>query len=294
MLANKMQLRFILSQWASHERALCLLVPKLASAGALQPWRGHEKSLDILNPNSPIVAGALRELEAITSMLDGDAADWGRLEPLAITTWRYLDVLSSLLPANNHSCVETFHKPLVSLLEGICRHAQEKRLATLAGKALSLVSRVKAPEQTVELPGQLVSLVVAFGHNFTFLNGAHEYIKRAGVQGLIRDEEASALGESLISRLASPSGDVRRLSLYILALLSRAREGEEASGIARTAAAVEEIPLTISNQRNIAMYVRKLGMDYRQIPKDSWGYRIVPHYCFGMLRVRRHRTLYRY
>lgn len=282
VLANKTQLRFALSQWASHERTLCLLVPKLASTGALQT--ADEKSLDILNPNSPIVAGALRELEAITSMLAGDAAGWDRLEPLAIASWRYLDVVSCLLPANNHAHVEAFRKPLVFLLEGVCRHAQEHRLAALAGKALSLLSHVKTPKQAeteAELSRQLVSLVAAFGHNPTFLNGAYEYIKRAGVQGFIRDEEANALGESLIPRLASPSGDVRRLLLCILALFSRASEGE-AAAIVRTAAAVEEIPLTISNQRNIAMYVRKLGMDYRQIPKDSWAYRIVPHYCFGM------------
>ena len=283
VLANKTQPRFVLSQWASHEWTLCLLIPKLASTGALP--RTHEKPLHILSPNSPIVAGALRELEAITSMLAGGAADWDRLEPLAIASWRYLDVVSCLLSANNHAHVETFRKPLVFLLEGVCRHAQEKRLAALAGKALSLLSHVQTPTPAgteAELSRQFVSLVAAFGHNPTFLNGAYEYIKRAGVQGFIRDEEANALGESLISRLASPSGDVRRLLLYILALFSRAREGEETTVIIRTAATVEEIPLTISNQRNIAMYVRKLGMDYRQIPKDSWAYQIVPHYCFGM------------
>jgi hypothetical protein len=273
----------MISQWSSHERTLCLLIPKLAFTDALQLAKENEKSFDIINPKSSITAGALQALEALTSRLASDTVEWDQLEPLVVLGWRYLDVLSSLLPTNDHTHVMIFHELLISLLGSISNHVKEQRLAALAGKALILVSHVKTPRQTQSTglsSGQLVALIIAFGQNPTFLKGALEHIKRVGVQ-MFSEEETSSLSDSLILRLTSPSGDVRRLSLYTLELLSKAREAGE-SDIIRTAAMVEEIPLAISNQRNIAMYVRKLGMDYRQLAKNSWGYRIVPYYCFGM------------
>lgn len=271
------------SQWTTQEWSLCLIIPKLAAAGALQLPKENEKSADIINPKSAISAGALKAFQTLTSSLEQDTIEWGQVEPIAVIAWRYLDVLSSLLSANDYAHIDTFSEQLISLLTSVSRHSTETHFAGLAGKALSLISHVK-PGKKDQSAGvsslQITNLIEAFGQNSTFLNGVLDYMKCTGVE-MLGKEEMTRLSDSLIPRLTSPSGDVRRVSLYILELLSKATTGKS-SDLIRTACMVEEIPLAISNQRNIAMYVRKLGMDYHQVQKDSWEYRIVPYYCFGV------------
>ena len=275
------------SQWTSHEQSLCLIIPKLASAGALQLPKENEKSADIISPKSAISSGALKTFQNLTTVFEQGAIEWDQVEPTTVIAWRYLDVLSALLPASNYSHMDTFYEQLVSLLVSVSRHTAEMRLAGLTGKTLALLSHVK-PGKKSETAGitsaQLVDLFEAFGKNSTFLSGAHDYLKLVGVKMFSKDE-LTRLSDSLIQRLTSSSGDVRRISLYILDLLNKSITGKS-SDLIRTACMVEEIPLAISNQRNLAMYARKLGMDYHLVGKDSWEYRIVPYYCFGLMTAK--------
>lgn len=272
--------RFMTSQWPSHERLLLLLIPKLVSAGALRLPKESDKSTEMLGPNSNITRAAGQSFSALTDALSPTTSpQWARIEPLAIQAWRYMDVLPSVLPAGDHTPLETFRRPLVALLMAVSENTRELRLASVAGKALALIGQIEASEPDRISSGIPCTLIVAFGQNPSFLAGAHEYIKRAGAD-MFNDAERQALSESLISTLVSSTSDVRRYSLYILDLLSKANVGTTSDTI-RIATTVEEIPLLASNQRNLAMYVRKLGMDYPHHPKDSWEHRIVPYYCFG-------------
>ena len=281
-------LRFMMSQWTSHEQSLCLIIPKLASAGALRPPKESDKSAELLGLSSPITRAAEQTFAALTNVLGGTSPQWDLIEPLAVETWRYLDVLPSLPPASDRAPLETFRKPLVSLLTAVSQNTQELRLASISGKTLTLISRIKASKSDRISSGMLCTLIVAFGQNPTFLTGAHEYIKCAGAD-MFGDAERTKIPDSLISLLISSVSDVRRYSLCILDLLSKAKaetpseiiKAETPSEIIRAAIRVEETPLVISNQRNLAMYVRKLGVDYARHSKDSWEYRIIPYYCFG-------------
>jgi U3 small nucleolar RNA-associated protein 20 len=272
--------RFMTSQWSSHERLLLLLIPKLVSAGALRPPKESDKPAEMLGPKSHITRAAVQSFSALTDVLSSTTSpQWARIEPLAIQAWRYMDVLPPVLPAGDHASLETFRKPLVALLMAVSENTRELRLASVAGKALALISQIDLSKSDRISSGIPCTLVVAFGQNPSFLAGAHEYIKRAGAD-IFNDAEIQELSESLISTLLSSTGNVRRYSLCILDLLSKANVGTPSDTI-RTATAVEEIPLLASNQRNLAMYVRKLGMDYPHHPKNSWERRIVPYYCFG-------------
>jgi U3 small nucleolar RNA-associated protein 20 len=271
--------RFMSSQWSSHERTLCLIVPKLASIGVPQFSAEGGKSLDLVGPQSPISVGASQAFTSLTFALGRDQMEWDQTEQLAIMGWRYIDVLSAQLPASDSAHVETVYTQLVSLLRVASRHLHEPRLAPLCGKALYLIGNFKPANLDGISSTQLSQLIIAFGHNSTFLNGALQYIKLVRAD-IFNDQDAVLVSDSLISRLISPSGDVRRLSLYILELFPKSRT-QRTSNIIKAATMVEEVPLNITNQRNVAMYVRKLGIDYQHAEVESWEYRIVPHYCFG-------------
>jgi U3 small nucleolar RNA-associated protein 20 len=269
------------SQWSSYERSLCLLVPKLASVGAIQYCTEGGKFPDLIGPQSPISSGASQAFTSFTSTLCEDSLEWDQAEQLAITSWRYLDVLSTQLSASDGANVGLVYGQLVSLLKASSRHPQQLRLAPLCGKALYLIGHFKPATPEGISSADLSELIVAFGQNSTFLKGALQYVKLVGAD-IFNEQDISRVSDSLISRLLSPNGDVRRLSLYVLELLSKTRT-QRTSDIIKAATMVEEIPLNISNQRNVAMYVRKLGIDYQHVSADSWEYRIVPHYCFGRL-----------
>lgn len=269
----------MMSRWTSHERSLCLIIPKLASAGAFRPPKESNNSSELLGPSSPITRAAEQSFTALTNVLSQTLPQWDSIDQLAAQIWRYLDVLPSLLPASDRTPLEAFRKPLVSLLMAISRNTHELRLAPVSGKALALIGQIKASNSNKLSSGVLCTLIVAFEKNPSFLAGAHEYVKRVGAS-MFDDAERTKLSDSLISTLISSIGDVRRYSLYILDLLSKVK-AETPSDIIRAAMMAEEIPLVISNQRNLAMYVRKLGIDYAHHSKDSWEHRIVPYYCFG-------------
>jgi U3 small nucleolar RNA-associated protein 20 len=269
------------SQWSSHERSLCLLVPKLASVGAMQFSTEGGKFPDLIGPQSPISSGALQAFTSFNLTLCGGSIEWDQAEQLAITSWRYLDVLSTQLSASDGAHVEPVYGQLVSLLKAASRHPQQLRLAPLCGKALDLIGHFQPATSEGISSTDLSELIVAFGQNSTFLKGALQYVKLVGAN-IFNEPDIARASDSLISRLLSPNGDVRRLSLYVLELLSKAKT-QRTSDIIKAATMVEEIPLNISNQRNVAMYVRKLGIDYQHVTADSLEYRIVPYYCFGRL-----------
>ncbi|KAA8909474.1 armadillo-type protein [Sphaerosporella brunnea] len=276
--------RFMSSQWSHHERSLCFVVPKLASAGTIQFSTEGGKFPDIVGPKSLISSGALQAFTSFTSTLGGAPMEWDEAEQLAIASWQYLDILATQLSVSDGAHVEPVYASLISLLKAASRHSEEHRLAPICGKSLHLISHYKPGRSEGISSVDLSQLILAFGNNSTFLNGVLQYLKLVGA-GIFDEHDLARVSDSLILRLLSPSGDVRRLSLYVLDFLSKA-SAQQTSGIIKAAAMVEEIPLNLSNQRNVAMYVRKIGIDYQHVESSSWEYRIAPHYCFGLMTAK--------
>ena len=179
---------------------------------------------------------------------------------------------------------------MVTIITSIATGVENRKLAPIAGKALSFLSQLDKvkKERTTKLPSStLRTLIERFHSNTAFLAGVLAYIKTAGIE-LFSIDEQKQISDSLRSNLASPSHETRRASISILEIFSKYwnAKSDDASETLRTMGLIEDTPFLISNQRNLAMYVRKLGMEYAHIPRDSPERQLVPWYCFGLMTIK--------
>ena len=90
--------------------------------------------------------------------------------------------------------------------------------------------------------------------------------------------------QPLIENLSTSSPDLRLSSIRLLESI-----GEEASQSAEIVAMmlqIESTPLSADQTRTIAMHLRKLGITYHSLQKESWLQKAVPSFLFGMLTVK--------
>lgn len=284
-MANLLR-RFIVSQWSSHEDALCLLIPKLSTAGSLTPSKEQETSTaaDLLSSKSPLLLATTTAIQAVHTALESPV-DHGTITPLIFHAWKYLDVLLSLR-FTAASYPKDFIERLEWLLQKILSTTEITGFASLVGKALSLYSRGK-DSQKKTLVEQLYKSFPKLGDNAVFLQGTAEFIMLPSFKDMVHEGSVGEMVEKLITNLASPSHEVRALSLRCLEVLYAYKSsGNQVSEIINTAKIIEDTPLVVNNARNIAMYVRRLGIEYVSICKESWERRIVPYYCFGKFEAR--------
>lgn len=279
-------LRFTVAQWAIHEDGICLLIPKLAAAGSLTPHKEQEASAaaDLLGPKSPLNRGAKKAIQDILAALESSVGI-DSSSPQLITAWKYLNVLSSI-PITGTSISTDIIEHLGRLLQKIFGLPNAPALAPLTGKALSLYSRGKG-SLIKTLPELLCKSLPTLGENAVFLQGTVDFILLPEFKAAIGEAWIETAAEKLITNLASSSHEIRRLSLRCLELFHAYRNPEhQLSACINTAQIIEDTPLTIVNARNVAMYVRRLGIEYAVVPEGVWERRVVPYYCFGLLTVR--------
>lgn len=276
--------RFIVAQWAAHEGALCLLIPKLAAAGSLTPPKEQEASAaDLLGPKSPLNLGAKKAIQDVRAALESPTGI-DNSSPQLITAWQYLNVLSSLPFTDTSISVDTI-ECLGWLLQKIFSSPNTPALAPLAGKALSLYSRGKG-SHIESLPELLCKSLPTLGGNTIFLQGAVDFILLPEFKAVIEEAWVETAAEKLITNLASSSHEIRRFSLRCLEIFHAHRNPDhQLSACINTAQIIEDTPLTIVNARNISMYVRRLGSEYAAVSEGVWERRVVPYYCFGLLTV---------
>ncbi|KAH8153790.1 uncharacterized protein LAJ45_01557 [Morchella importuna] len=273
--------RFILSQWNSHSSALSILIPRLATTGSLTPSKDQEVStLDILGPKSPLTIAAqtaIRDLDnAIESsnILDSKS-------PEVINMWKYLDVLLSL----PHTIPADSIESLGRLLQKILPTERSVIFTPLIGKALSIYARGKGTK-TKSLVGSTCKAFPKLGDNMIFLQGVVDFALVSIFKESIDEEYMKEMVTKLITNLLLPSHEVRTSSLRCLEILYAYKNPtSQVSEIINTAKLIEDTPLAINNARTISMYIRRLGIEYPSVSKDSWERRIVPYYCFGLLTL---------
>lgn len=277
--------RFIVSQWTFHEDALCLLIPKLSAAGSLTPSKEAEASVaaDLLGPKSPLTSGAKVAIQAVRAALE-TPQDSATMRPLLVRAWQYLNVLSSL-PLSATAIPADIIERLGWLLQKIFILPDNTPFASFVGKALSLYSRGKGSQQKT-LCEPLCKSFTTLGANPVFLQGAADFVLLSVFKSVVHEAYVETMADKLITNLATPSHEVRQLSLRCLEVLWACRNPEhQVSEVINTAIVIENTPLTIVNARNVAMYVRRLGSEYAGVEKGSWERRVVPYYCFGLLTV---------
>jgi U3 small nucleolar RNA-associated protein 20 len=195
--------------------------------------------------------------------------------------WKYLDVLLSL----PHTIPADLIESLGLLLQKILPMERSVTLTPLIGKALSIYSRGKGTK-TKSLVENTCKAFPKLGDNMTFLQGVVDFALVSTFKEFIDEEYIKEMVTKLITNLLLPSHEVRTSSLRCLEILYAYKNPtSQVSEIINTAKLIEDTPLAINNARTISMYIRRLGIEYPSVPKDSWARRIVPYYCFGLLTL---------
>lgn len=268
--------RFMLSSWDRYEKQLCVLIPKLHAKGAFEQQK-DKATMDLLRSNSPIFTVAIKAFEKLKAASNGS----DRQSEIA-EAWAYLNVFSCLPCQSGGEASKIMECTLKSLLQDISTHSDEPKLAPLAGKALGILASVG---KSVVSSSQLVTLTSAFARNPVFLRGVCDYIKKCKPE--LSEEQRESLSDSYVDNLASSRHEVRRASMSLLEILLSPPDAKfpEPSDTLRTITLIEDTPFIIPNQRNLSMYVRKLGSEYGQLDAKSLERRMVPIYMFGMFWI---------
>ncbi|TGZ79617.1 hypothetical protein EX30DRAFT_321196 [Ascodesmis nigricans] len=270
--------RFMIGSWNRYHESLCILIPKLQEAGAFTVKQG-EKSIDLLGANSPILASAFSEFDKFEKALSKSTEI--ATEPSLTRSWGYLSLLGSLpLPQAD----EKLRRRVQKLLTGICSVSSAECLAPLAGKALSIIAILDPSELSA---ANLLSLMSEYHGNAVFLQGLLDCLRRPSAPTFSGDEQ-DKICDYLILNLSSCNHDVRKLSILLIEKLPNVlnSNNSEPSEVINTLNLIEHSPFTIPNQRNLSMYVRKLGMEYAHFDANRQERRIIPAYLFGLMTVK--------
>lgn len=263
----------MLASWSLYDKSLCILIPKLQEAGALSA-KHNEQLSESLGANSPIITSAFETFKRLEDSLNtSTSASEGATVAQA---WGYLSLMNSLpLPADATAITSRVHE----LLTSISVSTPSKCLAPLAGKALGIMGASGALTLQTSC---LLPLISAYYDNAVFLQGLFDCLKQSRVPIFSKDEQET-ICDSLVLNLSSASHEVRRLSISLIDKLPNilGDEGEDSINVMHTLGLVEDTPFIISNQRNLSMYVRKLGMEYPHLGTNRRERRIVPAYLFG-------------
>lgn len=262
----------MLTSWDRYEKQLCVLIPKLHAKGAFEQHK-DKTTIDLLRPNSPIFSAAIKAFEKLKAASNGSDRQSETAE-----AWAYLNVFSCLPSQAGSEASKIMERSLENLLDDISSHSEQQRLAPLAGKALGILATVG---KSVVSSSQLITLTAAFARNPVFLRGVCNYIKKCKPE--LSEEQREALSDSYVDNLASSRHEVRRASMSLLEILLSPPDAKfpEPSDTLRTITLLEDTPFIIPNQRNLSMYVRKLGSEYGRLSPKSLERRMVPIYMFG-------------
>lgn len=234
---------------------------------------------DYLGSKSPIAEHASKALHSLTETLKDDMVDTGALRAKVGNVWRYLEVILALCGNGVPPSMHVLGNELGSALQDTLTTTADILMAPLAGNALRFMAQIPDKSSLKALKDNFYATFPALRANATFLKGALEYFKLVGVR-LFNETEQEQLANVLVDNLKSSDHSTRQLSLSCLELFSAAKS-QVVSGIVMTAKTIEDIPLTVDNQRNIAMYIRQLATEYARFRKDTWESCVASYYCFG-------------
>ncbi|EON63763.1 hypothetical protein W97_02991 [Coniosporium apollinis CBS 100218] len=267
--------RFIAGHWKSQGDRLSLLLPRLANdnlQSALtcpQPWQEH--MLNEFRSYQPPNGTSITDLE-LASLCNG------YLETLKVT---------SMEPQLGAQLQGRLFKLLQSILLSSPNTTEDDYWAKFAaGHCFSYWTAAKSTQDPeLKLWPLLCQNSGRFRRMPAFWKAMLQYLRPRANQLDLSEPDTSLLVNDLVRCLASPSHDLRSLSLDTLKAVITAKHKEEPEALS-VAIVIESMPLNIETARTVSMHIRRLATSYKTASSDPWLARAIPSYLFGLLHVR--------
>jgi U3 small nucleolar RNA-associated protein 20 len=260
--------RFINLHWQTYNDQLIDLIPKLASRG-LKP-------------------GTIQVPQAWRSSLDATLRTFGDSTVLPdIDTFRQFAITEMLCATSDDATVTEYIRSLWQTLQNRIGHdkVSTTALAFVLGRLLEQVVGAGKVENPSTVWFSICSHSSLLILRESFWRATSKFV---ACNINIIDPSESSLSHfitSIQAALQSPSHEIRKHALDILAALQAKKDGKP-SEILTVATTIEQTPPNIETFRSISMHIRRLGMLYGSVASDAWLSTAVPSYCFGLLRVK--------
>lgn len=301
-----------MAHWSNsdNEDALCVLIPKLVSCGALTGSHGGKDSFHISQSWQDQIVSKFERLEvspfpeqASTANSDKDPQVWhdrclpkygALLEILECTTVhpstsaRVAEIIlrklklalrpsSALAPAEAHFIVGRGFKAFCRMAKGTGE--ADVSLGPLLSAAAPRYSRL--PSFLEAMISYEVLSSASFGTAAKPLRGPLDASKWSADS----NGDIDLLLASLVDNLPTEQHDLRLLSLRLLDENYRKFNGNN-SEVLTTMLVIEQTPLDLKSSRVLSMHIRTLASMYKQQSLDPLLRKIICFFCFGMLTVR--------
>ncbi|KAH7196857.1 armadillo-type protein [Fusarium flagelliforme] len=292
--------RFIANHWSEepNEDMLCVLLPKMIIENRAFPPAGEKDSCKMPQGWQDQIVSKFERLEISPFPERGpynkDPQVWrDRCLPKYSALLQILE-LTTVHPSTNARIAELLLRKLKLALRPSSTLASDE-VHFIVGQGFHAYLRMSKAAGSVDitLSPLLRAAVPRFSQSVSFLHAylAYEEILQGKEPAQRQDSTSSDSSsndedpviKSLIENLSSPSHELRLASLNLLKVLSLA---SDSSNTVETMIEVEETPLDLAHTRTIAMYLRKLALNYASFEENSWLQRAVPAFLFGMLTVK--------
>ncbi|OLN97121.1 U3 small nucleolar RNA-associated protein 20 [Colletotrichum chlorophyti] len=291
--------RFIVSHWSDgrNEDMLCVLLPRMVQSRSL-PSPGDKETCNLPRSWQDQIVSKFERLEASPfperGAYDKDPQTWrDRCLPKYSAL---LDLLYSTTvhPSANAKIAELLLRKLrLALKPSSTLASDEVHFSISQGfHAYLRMSKAAGPVDSA-LDPLLRAALPRFSRSIGFLEAYLTYTEAAQSQPSSVDRQSSdssdglaeddPVVQALIENLSAPSHELRLASLKILKQLESTPDEHSCHDLMLD---IERTPMELSNLRNVAMHLRKLGQNYSLLSEKSWLLKAIPSFMFGMLTVK--------
>ncbi|KFA70407.1 hypothetical protein S40285_00665 [Stachybotrys chlorohalonatus IBT 40285] len=294
--------KFVAAHWSqgSNEDALCVLLPKMMDHRAFPPV-GEKDCLRLPQSWQDQIVSKFERLEISPFPERGpynkDPEVWrDRCLPKYSALLQVVE-LTAVHPSTNARIAELLLRKLKLALRPSSTLASDE-VHFIVGQGFHAYLRMSKAAGSVDttLGPLLRAAVPRFARSVGFLHAylAYEDMLQKNIDtekqdGFSSDESTRSSTEedpvlkSLVENLSSPSHDIRLVSLKLLKKLNDTADTNTCADIMIQA---EQMPLSLENTRTMAMFLRKLALQYSAMPEGSWLQDGLPAFMFGMLTVK--------
>ncbi|KAL8757737.1 MAG: hypothetical protein Q9199_001990 [Rusavskia elegans] len=253
--------KFLGSHWQSQQERICLILPNVVEG----------------NPEAKITCPTASEKDIINQFRTAEVSEGQssiancynylaalpRMNVSTTTLDAIMQVLRSMIRSSLEFPAQVNHKTIFSLGAGLKACAEHESTLDSTGPKLWR-SLTFAAEYYKTLPLFLEGILISLKN------------ERTVPEALLND-----LVYHMIENLHSSSHALRGLALQIIATAYTKVNGGEEDTLA-TALTIESMPLDLKSARTIAMYIRKLGSQFKVDDLHPWIQKAIPHFCFGI------------
>ncbi|KAF4123929.1 U3 small nucleolar RNA-associated protein 20 [Geosmithia morbida] len=291
--------KFIAGHWSQsgNQDLLCVLIPRMIGKDGFAP-PGRRGSCTLPQAWQDQIVSKFENLEISPFPERGpynkDPQVWrDECLPKYSALLRLLE-LTTVHPSTNARIAELLLRKLKLALRPSSTLASDE-VHFIVSQGFHAYLRMSKPGKSVDasLSPLLRAAVPRFARSVGFLEAYIAYEEHLQESDGSKDHDepssdGSTLDEdpvmtSLVENLCSPSHEIRLSSLK---LLKRMNHLGELANLVDNMIEIEQLPLSLSHVRTIAMLLRNLGQKYSSLDESTWLHRGVPSFLFGMLTVK--------